>query len=248
MKLIVFTIWILVAVAGLAYHFGPGQGQMTRDQISRQLAAAHRHALDGEYDSALPLYDQALSKLPSEQRAKVFEVRIEKAKLQIEAGATPKAYADLVEMAPLVLPDKQLPASLKNELTSALGAAEFYGTWIMRLEGKPKEVWLPFAESSRQRFRYLSEATAPNSDDALTYRQNLERVIRLERMTIEELQGMPLPPAVSNAMSGDQGEGSGDMGEGKGPGKGKGKGEGQGPPTDDREGAGVGNLNQRDGS
>ena len=76
--------------------------------------------------------------------------------------------------------------ALRHEAASAL----FELAWGLRLEGAARDEWLPVAEEARQHFRLLAE-TAPAGDDSAA--RNLESTLRLQRMDLSELQGLPLP-------------------------------------------------------
>jgi hypothetical protein len=76
--------------------------------------------------------------------------------------------------------------ALRHEAASAL----FHLAWGMRLEGAARDEWMPVAEEARQHFRLLAE-TAPAGDAGAA--SNLEATLRLQRMDLSELQGLPLP-------------------------------------------------------
>jgi hypothetical protein len=65
----------------------------------------------------------------------------------------------------------------------------------MRLEGAPREEWEPEIEASRQNYKLLAEDPAARGDEKLAKLscENLESAIRLERMSLTDLQGLPLP-------------------------------------------------------
>jgi hypothetical protein len=65
----------------------------------------------------------------------------------------------------------------------------------MRLEGAPREEWEPEIEASRQNYKLLAEDESLASDQRLASlaAENLESAIRLERMSLSDLQGLPLP-------------------------------------------------------
>ena len=65
----------------------------------------------------------------------------------------------------------------------------------MRLEGKSKSQWEPEIESARQTFRMLAEDAkkAGNNDAAEQNQKDLESSVRLARMDLSDLQGLPLP-------------------------------------------------------
>ena len=83
-----------------------------------------------------------------------------------------------------------------REVRRTLAGAQYYAAWLMRLENAPTEEWMEQAENARQNFRLLAEQTqaqATEAEAARDYQVNLEAVIRLQRMDLSELQGMPLP-------------------------------------------------------
>ena len=65
----------------------------------------------------------------------------------------------------------------------------------MRLEGLHEDVWKPEIESARQHYTQLNEiaVAAGDTDAAAKSAQDLESAVRLARMDLEELQGLPLP-------------------------------------------------------
>jgi hypothetical protein len=65
----------------------------------------------------------------------------------------------------------------------------------MRLEGSPREDWEPEIEAARQNFSLLAEQSVEQGDSnaAKRHEEDLESSIRLARMDLPELQGVPLP-------------------------------------------------------
>ena len=64
----------------------------------------------------------------------------------------------------------------------------------MRLEGAAAAEWTVQAEGARQHFRLLAEdGLKADPASARAHQDNLEATIRLERMDLTELQGLPLP-------------------------------------------------------
>ncbi|MDG1890323.1 MAG: hypothetical protein P8L18_03340 [Verrucomicrobiota bacterium] len=68
-------------------------------------------------------------------------------------------------------------------------------TWLMRLEGLPEDKWKPEIEPSRQPYRLLAEKDLREGVGAgfKMHQEDLESAIRLERMDLGELQGLPQP-------------------------------------------------------
>ncbi len=97
----------------------------------------------------------------------------------------------------------------------------------MRLEGAPREEWEPRIESARQTFKQLAgDASGAARQEA---QEDLESAIRLARMDLSELQGLPLPSQCQGCGSG-RGRGSKQKSTGKKPKDARGA--SSGPPPD----------------
>ena len=81
------------------------------------------------------------------------------------------------------------------DVQATLANSQYYLTWLMRLEGQPKDRWQPEIEASRQTFRLLAGQAETSGDETLAkkHREDLESSIRLARMDLSDLQGLPLP-------------------------------------------------------
>jgi hypothetical protein len=88
--------------------------------------------------------------------------------------------------------DKDTDPVVLADARQALARSQFYMTWLMRLEGLDREQWEPEIEAARQNWRLLAEQ-AKDDKVAVQHRTDLEAAIKLERMEIEDLQGLPLP-------------------------------------------------------
>ena len=68
-------------------------------------------------------------------------------------------------------------------------------TWLMRLEGKPREKWEPEIDSARATFKLLAAEATKRKDQKAAKRnlEDLEASIKLARMDLGELQGLPIP-------------------------------------------------------
>jgi hypothetical protein len=62
----------------------------------------------------------------------------------------------------------------------------------MRLEGLDRAEWEPEIEAARQNYRLLAEQ-AGDTEAKSKHQGDVEAAIRLARMEIEDLQGLPLP-------------------------------------------------------
>jgi hypothetical protein len=204
MKLILITLWLAVPLAVAAYHFGPGQELLKSDAAAGHLAAAATAAADGDHKAAIAAYDSALTALPAGALAEARQVRLARAKERLPSGQLPEAHDELVALFAELAADPTADPVLKRETQTALASAKYYLAWLMRLEGGAEEQWKPEIEAARQHFRHLAEEAEAGGQTALvtTQRENLESAIRLARMDLTELQGLPLPKQCKNCKSG----------------------------------------------
>lgn len=185
--------WLIAPVALLAFHYGPGQTGLARDDAARQIALAQNLEADEDWRGAMAAYADAIAKLPAENQAERWQLRLARSKARMHSGELPEAIADqqalLAEMENASAPSAQI-----DEVRANLGTAEYYAGWLMRLEGATTEEWTVEVENARQHFRLLAESNlGKDSAKAKRYQEDLEATIRLARMDLSELEGMPLP-------------------------------------------------------
>jgi hypothetical protein len=194
-----------VPAAAAAFHFGPGQQVLVVDHAGDLLRIGDSHAQAGNWVNAVDAYDKAIGLLPSEATFVVQRARIERAKAQLNCSQLPAAYDELTNLVEELNDEPQPdPAILKDARTS-LAQAQYYLTWLMRLEGEPREAWEPEIEASRQNYRLLAEdaAAAKNDSETKARSEDLEAAIRLARMDLSDLQALALPSQCKNCNSGN---------------------------------------------
>jgi hypothetical protein len=195
MRRLFVTGWFLIPVIVAAWHYGPGQERVRLDRVAAVLARADAAAADQKWEQADELYDEALRGLPADQVAEVRRVRLERAKAQMLAHKRPVAHEDLKDLVQEVTADPAADPRLLAEARAALANAQYYTTWLMRLEGSPREDWEPEIEAARQNFSLLAEQAEAKGDAAAAkkHEEDLESAIRLARMDLADLMGLPLP-------------------------------------------------------
>lgn len=195
MRILLLVLWILIPVGALAFHLGPGQENMQRDQAAQLLAQAETLVANKEWAKAQPLFEQALEQLPDDELATQRRVRLERAKCQLQNKQLPEANQDLKVLVNELAADETADPVLLSESRSALANSQYYITWLMRLEGLPRDQWEPEITASQQLYRLLAEEAAATDDDRLleNYQKDLESAVKLARLDLGELQGLPLP-------------------------------------------------------
>ncbi len=195
MRIIFIVSWLFVGLGGVIYHLGPGQEKMELDRINDTLRSARLCVEQENWSQAVAKYDEALSEMPSDRTVQTREVLLEKAKSQMMAKELPKARQALETLLGEVRGDENSDPRFVAEVQSTLANSQYYMTWLMRLEGLPEEEWMPEIEAARQHYTQLAVDSKEMGDDKLLIRcsEDLEAAIRLARMDISELQGLPLP-------------------------------------------------------
>lgn len=184
--------WLMVPVVVAAYHYGPGQDRLRLDDAAQLVRQAEGHVANQEWSAAVDSYEAAMRLVPGDRKHEMQRLRLERAKAQMLAKKLPEAHQDLQALVEEV--NGNGDARLETEARSALASAQYYMTWLMRLEGLPREDWEPEIEAARQTYRLLAEQ-AEKTDPAAArkHQADLEAAIRLARMELGELQGLPLP-------------------------------------------------------
>jgi tetratricopeptide (TPR) repeat protein len=193
--------WLVLPVMGGAYHYGPGQDRLKLDDAATQIAAAEQFSEAGEPEQAVAAYDRALALLPADRQAEANRLRLERSKQQMVARLLPEAAADLKVLVDELEADKSSDRALLADARESLANAQYYLTWLMRLEGLGREEWEPEIEGARQQYRLLAEE-AGQQEETLAQQANLESAIRLARMEPGELQGLPIPKQCQGCKSG----------------------------------------------
>lgn len=194
-KTILFCLWLLVPVVLLAYHFGPGQSRLAAERAAKKIAEAKAFEAKEDWTAAYAAWSEALTATPVAQTTARFQLRLAQARTRMWTGDLPEAITDLENL----LAEMQRAGADKvfqSEVRATLAGGQYYEGWLMRLEGATAEEWLQPVEGARQNFRLLAENTS-DSKLATDYKKNLEATIRLERMDLSELQGLPLPKKCS---------------------------------------------------
>jgi hypothetical protein len=196
MRNILLVSWLLLPIGAWAYHEGPGQDQKALESTDAVLVAAHTAADEGRWKEAVKQYEEALKTLPKNvdavDKRVVQRLQLELNKARMQASGLPDAREDLATMVEQMVAEKDTDPQLLRETRQALARAQFYSTWLMRLEGLDRKEWEPEIEAARQNYRLLAEQ-AGSKEEAAQMQADVEASIRLARMEIEDLQGLPLP-------------------------------------------------------
>jgi hypothetical protein len=192
MKTLLITLWCLLPIGLAAFHFGPGQDLLKFDDTEAQLAQAREAVANEEWGEAVEAYQDALARLPKQEKQLAYQIRLETAKAMMLNKQLPTARQDLAKLVTDLDDDEAAPQKLRDAARSALANARYYMTYLMKLEGLPDTAWEPEIEAARQEYKLLATSAA-NSELAKRSADDLESAIRLARMDPAELYGLPIP-------------------------------------------------------
>ena len=191
-KNLFILLWALAPVALLAYHYGPGQNELAREDAKASIPAALDFEADEQWQQAIDAYNDALAALPETETTKRQQLQLARANARIYIGELPEAMLAMEHL--LNETAKGSNSNLESKVRSSLASAQYYTGWLMRLELAEKKEWKEPLEKARQNFRLLAEQTAKTDAKASgDHQKNLEAVVRLARMDLSEVQALPLP-------------------------------------------------------
>jgi len=207
MKKISLVVWVLIPLAGMIYHLSAGERHRTMDVVGDHLQSARTLVQKSDWSAAAGEFEKALEKLPDDADAMRRELRLELALAKMNDGGLPEAHEELKKLLDeLNRSEKKVSGDHKFEhrVRESLANAQYYMTWLMRLEGLPREEWEPEIESSRQNYRLLAERAQKAGDrqEETSQLENLEASIRLARLELTDLQGLPIPKPCKCCCSG----------------------------------------------
>jgi hypothetical protein len=189
---ILWSVWLLFPVGFAAWHFGPGQQWLHRDQAAEILGQARAAAQAGEMQTAAVSYANALQQWPEDSVAARRKIRLAEAKATIESGELVVGQEQLMALITEMQGDKNADADILWSARHELATSAYYAAWIMRLEGAEADEWMQEAETARQQFRLLAESNG-DVDEQRIAAENLEATIVLEQMDLRTLMARPLP-------------------------------------------------------
>ena len=195
MRILLIVGWLFAGLGGAIYHFGPGQEMLEVDRVNQIISDARVSLEKKDWSGAVEKYDEVLSALAAEKVTESRAIALEKAKAQMMASELPKARESLESLLTEARLDENSDPRFNAEVQSTLANAQYYMTWLMRLEGVPEEKWMPEIEAARQHYVQLTQTAEELGDQELLKRssEDLESSIRLARTDLGDLQALPLP-------------------------------------------------------
>ena len=164
MRKFLLLLWLLCPVGALYYHYNDGQDQLAREKARHRLEGIRVLAAAKEPDwiKIVDQYDLLLTDLPANERPLVrHQIRHEKARARLEMLDVAGAIADLSQLLKESAAVDGEDGATTRAVRETLGKAYFYATSLLKANGATEEEWRPYAERTRQVFRYLAEHQDP---------------------------------------------------------------------------------------
>ena len=162
-----FTLlWLLCPVAALYYHFNEGQNQIARVKARGHVAAIceAEQAKEPDWAQIIEEYDKLSAELPKEERPLVrHQIRLAKAKARLEMLDVAGTIDDLTLLLREAAQTHGEDAKITRAVREMLGKANYYASYLLKTNGAAEEEWRPFAERTRQLFRFLAEHQEPGA-------------------------------------------------------------------------------------
>jgi hypothetical protein len=187
-------IWLLVPVALVSYHYGPGQRELAWREAAAFRAEAAVHEKNQHWEQAVAAYGKAVSAVPTfadDANAATLardQLRLAQLRAAFQLGKLDDTLTDTRQFVEYVEATHGADSQLAFDARDFLGRVHYQAMIALRLESAEKQVWMKHWELSRQNFRFLAEHTHANRND--WDRKNLEVVIKSANLPTP-----PPPPA-----------------------------------------------------
>lgn len=160
MRKFLTLLWLLFPVAVFYHHFNQGQVQIAREQARLRVEQIREleRAEEPDWERILEEYDKLTAGLPTGERPLVrHQIRLAKARARLQMLDIIGAITDLTELLQETAQVHGDDAKVTRATREMLGKAHYYATYLLKINGAAEEEWRPYAERTRQIFRYLAE-------------------------------------------------------------------------------------------
>lgn len=194
MKRWLLLLWLLLPLPVIVWHYGPGQRWLARDRANALIGRGQQSESGKDWAAAETLYREAVARIGNTDPAVRARLDMALVRCRFRQGGAVEA----IEEADRILAGPGfagLPEPLQREARELAGRIHYYAAWVMRLEGAQRDLWMEEADLARQNYRLLTESSmsAGLAQYGAAQQTNLESAVRLQRMSLTELMGKPLP-------------------------------------------------------
>ena len=182
MKKWLILAWLLIPVALVSYHFGPGQAALAYRQAQTHLTQAQQLEQNGHFDEAIDRYGETLAALPETDEPspdlllRRDQLRLAQVRARFQLGRLAETLDRLNALIEEIERDHGADSTLAEDARDLLGRVHYQAMVALRLESAEESVWIKHWELARQNFRFLAEHTTGHRNQL--DRRNLEVVIK----------------------------------------------------------------------
>jgi hypothetical protein len=183
MRKFLTLLWLLFPVGVLYYHFNEGQKQVAREKAHAHVVRIHalEKAKEPDWERIIEEYEKLTSELPENEDLLVrHQIRLAQSRAKLEMLDVVGAVTDLTVLLQETAQVHGDDSKITRAVRETLGKAHYYATYLLKTNGAAEEEWRPYAERTRQIFRYLAE-----HQDAVALAQYEERVEAEFQKTIQ---------------------------------------------------------------
>lgn len=244
MKRYLALLWLLVPLPLVVLHFSRGQKWLEIDEARVLVRQGEAAEVEGDWEAADASYREAAKLVATSEPGLKLRLDLAQVRTRFRKGEAVEA----IDLSESLLNDpsfRTMPEDFREESRELSSRIHYYAAWVMRLEGADRELWMEQAELARQNYRLLVE-DFDDPGDPTRHQKDLESAVQLQRLSLTELMGRPLPKEgqcmANQGLSEQMARRRGNRGKGNRPGQGR---MGEGPPN---KGAGMDRFKPGSGS
>lgn len=192
MKRLFALFWLLLPLPLIVIHFTYGQEWLDIDRARVLVREGETAEKKGDWEAADAAYLEAAQKIASNDPQLKLRLDLAQLRTRFRKGAA----VDAIDLSESLLNDpnfKTMSDDFRSEARELSARIRYYAAWVMRLEGASRDLWMEEAEIARQNYRLLVEQSAPAPDSDPPQKKDLESAVQLQRLSLTELMGRPLP-------------------------------------------------------
>ena len=160
MRALLVLLWLLTGVGLTVYHYDKGPRHIRRINAWEHLQEIKllEQAEEPDLEEIILQYEALIKMLPLDEDPLVtHQIRLAMATARLKALDIATAIEELDELLTEVANDYGEEAKITRSTREMVGKSHYMAAWLLRSIGTPEEEWRPYAERSRQVFRYLAE-------------------------------------------------------------------------------------------
>lgn len=171
------------------------------DAAEAESAAATK--AEGAWRRVVDALSPAIELMRESDAAIERELRVARAHAAVRSGDIGEGADDLEALLDDMANEGKGESELARKARAELGTAYYYGARLLRMSGKPAEVWKEVAGQARQQFRYLAEHEGESATTRIQAGQRGANAIEAEEKASHGASGVAGSGAVDASVADD---------------------------------------------